>query len=250
MKFGFEIDRDRINRFFQGGAAGIFTFTNSMTSQPNSGSFGLWGSSYASFLLGAVGTATADIAPAWGARFIRYGVFAQDEWRATPKLTVSYGLRWDYDPPFSEVQNKISSFQPDLPNPGAGGRLGALAFIGSGTGRVGGDFQERWKKGFGPRLGLAYQANSKTVVRASGGIYYANSGNSAVPPTFGFGNTPSFSSPDGYTPLYYLGSGTFPQDFARPPVLDPSFRNGQSINYVPRTGTRLPQTVNWSRFST
>ena len=83
-------------------------------------------------LLGAVCTATADIAPAWGARFIRYGVFAQDEWHATPKLTVSYGLRWDYDPPFSEVQNKISSFQPDLPNPGAGGRLGALAFIGSG----------------------------------------------------------------------------------------------------------------------
>jgi Carboxypeptidase regulatory-like domain len=246
MKFGFEIDRDRINRFFQGGAAGIFTFTNSMTSQPNSPSFGLWGSSYASFLLGAVGTATADIAPAWGARLIRYGVFAQDEWHATPKLTVSYGLRWDYDPPISEVQNKVSSFQPTLPNPGAGGRLGALAFIGSGPGRIGGDFQDGWKKGFGPRLGLAYQANAKTVIRASSGINYAISGNAVVPSTFGFGNTPSFSSPDGYTPLYFLGSGTFPQDFSRPPVLDPSFRNGQSINYIPRTGTRLPQIVNWS----
>ena len=246
MKFGFEIDRDRVNRFFQGGAAGIFTFTNSLTSQPNSPSYGAWGSSYASFLLGAVGTATADIAPSWGTRFIRYGGFAQDEWHATPKVTVSYGLRWDYNAPFSEVQNKISSFQPDLPNPGAGGRPGALAFIGSGPGRVGGDFQDAWKKGFGPRLGLAYQANGKTVVRASGGIYYANAGNSMVPPTFGFGNTPSFSSPDGYTPLYYLDSGTFPQEFARPPILDPSFRNGQSISYIPRTGTRLPQTVNWS----
>ena len=92
MKFGFEIDRDRINRFFQGGAAGIFTFTNSMTSQPNSPSFGLWGSSYASFLLGAVSTATADIAPRGALAFIRYGVFAQDEWHATPKLSVSYGL--------------------------------------------------------------------------------------------------------------------------------------------------------------
>lgn len=245
-KFGFEIDRDRVNRFFQGGAAGIFTFTNSMTSQPNSPSYGLWGNSYASFLLGAVATSTADIAPKWGSRFLRYGVFAQDEWRATQKLTVSYGLRWDYNAPFSEVQNKISSFQPNLPNPGAGGRLGALAFIGSGQGRVGGNFQDTWKKGFGPRLGLAYQANSKTVIRASSGIYYANSGNSMVPPTFGFGNTPSFSSPDGYTPLYYLDSGTFPQDFARPPVLDPSFRNGQSISYIPRTGARLPQTVNWT----
>ena len=95
-------------------------------------------------------------------------------------------------------------------------------------------------------MGLAYQANAKTVIRASSGINYAISGNSVVPSTFGFGNTPSFSSPDGYTPLYYLDSGTFPQDFARPPVLDPSFRNGQSINYIPRTGTRLPQIVNWS----
>src|SRR6185369_13794218 len=63
IKAGFEIDRDRINRRFLGGAAGIFTFTNAMTSQPNSPNFGTWGNSYASFLLGAVGTATADIQP-------------------------------------------------------------------------------------------------------------------------------------------------------------------------------------------
>src|SRR4029450_6798569 len=143
-------------------------------------SFGLWGSSYASFLLGAVFTATADIAPAWGARLIRYGVFAQDECHATPNLTVSYGLRWDYDPPISEVQDKISSFQPNLPNPGAGGRPRALAFVGSGPGRIGGDFQDGWKKGFGPRLGLAYQANGKTVIRASSGINYSISGNAVV----------------------------------------------------------------------
>jgi hypothetical protein len=173
-------------------------------------------------------------------------LFAQDEWRATTKLTVSYGLRWDYNTPFREIQNKISSFLPGLANPGAGGRLGALAFIGSGPGRFGGDFQDPWRKGFGPRLGLAYQANQKTVIRASGGIYYSNSGNTMVPSTQGFGNTPSFSSPDGYTPLYYLESGTFPQNFQRPPALDPSFVNGLAINYIPRTGSRLPQTISWT----
>ncbi len=248
MKFGFEIDRDRINRHFLGGAAGLFTFTNAMTSVPNPSSpnYGAWGNSYASFLLGAVGTASADIEPSWGSRLIRYGIFAQDEWHATRKLTVSYGLRWDYDPPISEVHDMISSFQPGLANPGAGGRLGALAFIGSGTGRIGGDFQDGWKKGFGPRLGLAYQANNKTVIRASGGIYYANSGNTVNPAIAGFGITPSFSSPDGYTPLYYLDSGTFPQSFSRPPVIDPSFLNGQAITFIPRTGTRLPQTINWT----
>jgi len=246
LKAGFEADRDRINRHYQGGAAGIFTFTNSMTSQPNASTYGSWGNSYASFLLGAVGTATADIAPTFGARFLRYGAFLQDEWHATRALTVSYGIRWDTDMPVSEVQNKISSFQPNLANPGAGGRNGALGFIGNGTGRIGGNFQDNWYKGFGPRVGIAYQANPKTVIRASSGIYYASSVNSAVPPTAGFGSTPSFSSGDGYTPLYALGSGTFPQSFSRPPVIDPSFLNGQSIAFVPRSGSRLPQTVSWT----
>lgn len=246
LKFGFEISRDRINRRFQGGAAGVFTFTNSMTSLPNSPNYGTWGNSYASFLLGAVSTAQADIAPTWGARFIRYGAFAQDEWNVTRKLTISYGLRWDYNPPVSEVQNKISSFLPGLTNPGAGGLLGALAFIGSGEGRIGGNFQDGWKKGFGPRLGVAYQLNPKTVIRASSGIYFGKSSNAAAPATAGFGNTPTFNSADGFTPLYYLDSGTFPQSFSMPPVLDPSFLNGQSILYIPRTGTRLPQTINWT----
>jgi len=246
MKFGFEIDRDRINRRFLGGAAGIFTFTNLMTSQPNSPNLGVWGNSFASFLLGAVSTATADIEPFWGSRLLRTGIFAQDEWHATPKLTVSYGLRWDYNSPISEVHNMISSFQPDLPNPGAGGRPGALAFIGTGPGRIGGDFQDKWKKGFGPRLGVVYQFGEKTVIRASSGIYYANAGNTVNPSIAGFSNTPSFTSGDGYTPLYYLDSGTFPQSFSMPPVMNPSFLNGQAIYFMPRTGTRLPQTISWT----
>jgi hypothetical protein len=161
-------------------------------------------------------------------------------------LTVSYGLRWDYDPAFSEVHGQISSFQPQLANPKAGGRLGALAFIGTGPGRVGYNFQDQWRKGFGPRLGFAYQADEKTVIRASSGIYYANSGNGTSPPTAGFGLTPSFSSSDGYTPLYYLNTGSFPSNFVMPPVIDPSFLNGQSITFIPRDGTRLPMTINYT----
>jgi hypothetical protein len=248
MKYGLEIQRDTISRLFAGARAGSFTFTNSATSQPNSTSYGAWGNSYASFLLGAVGTATTAINPEWRIYRIRYGVFAQDEWRATQKFTLSYGLRWDYDPPFSEQYDQISAFLPGLTNPEAGGRAGALAFIGTGSGRIGGDFQDPWKKGFAPRLGVAYQADSKTVIRASSGIYFANSGNaiSITPNISGFGVGPSFSSPDGYTPLYNLATGAFPQNFSRPPSLDPSFSNGLSINYIPRTGARLAQTISYT----
>ena len=247
FKTGIELDRDRINQLQQSNAQGSFNFSNSMTSQPNSASFGSWGSSVASFLIGAINTAGAFIPAETGLRDFRVGAFVQDEWRATPKLTISYGLRWDYNPSFSEVQNKMSSFEPYIANPGAGGRLGALAFAGQPN-LPGKFFSTDWKKGFGPRFGVAYQINSKTVIRGSTGIYYQNAPEQLITTPFlaGFNSSPSFSSADGYTPLYYINQGSFPQNFQRPPSTDPSFLNGQAISYLSPNATRLPQDINWT----
>jgi hypothetical protein len=248
IKMGVELDRDRINQLQQNNSQGSFTFDNRLTSQPNAGaSYGAWGSSVASFLLGAVSTAGAFIPAQTGLRDFRVGAFVQDEWRATTKLTVSYGLRWDYNPSFTEVQNKMSSFAPNVANPGAGGRLGALAFAGQ-AGLPGPFFSTNWKKGFGPRLGFAYQLDNKTVIRASAGVYYQNAPQQLITTPFhaGFNAQPSFTSADGFTPLYYLNSGTFPQNFQRPPSLDPSYLNGQSINYLVPNATRLPQDINYN----
>ncbi len=136
-----------------------------------------------------------------------------------------------------------------LPNPGAGNLPGALAYAGNGTGKYGKPFQDTWYKGFAPRLGLAYQFDKKTMVRASSGIYYANSGN-VVPfldtGAAGYSANPSFPSGDGgFTPLMYWNTQSFPQNFQKPPAIDPSFLNGQAISYIPRNGDRLPQTINW-----
>ena len=247
MKFGAEIDRDRIDQLSLSNIQGSFTFSNAMTSQPDSSSYGSWGSSVASFLLGAVSSAGAFIPAETGLRDFRLGAFAQDEWRATPKLTVSYGLRWDYNPSFSEVENKMSSFEPNIANSGAGGLMGALAFAGQ-SGIPGKFFTTNWKKGFGPRLGFAYQLDSKTVIRSSGGIYYQNSAENLITSPFfaGFSQSVTFNSPDGFTPLYYINSGTFPQNFERPPSKNPTFLNGQAISYLPPNDTRLPQTLNYT----
>jgi|WetSurMetagenome_2_1015567.scaffolds.fasta_scaffold06601_3 hypothetical protein len=240
MKFGAEISRDRINRFNHGGVSGSFGFSNMQTSRSSADT--TLGNSYASFLLGAVNQASAFIPVTTGMRFVRYAMFAQDEFRVSDKLTLSLGLRWDYQPPYNEVNNKQSSFLPNLANPGAGNRLGALAFAGSGN-----DFVDKWRKGFGPRIGLSYQLDRKTVVRASTGIYYANWGGAMQnPDSAGFTNNPSFRSANSFDPLYYLGVGTFPQTFARPPIKDPSFLNGQSTVFIVRNGSRMPQTLNWS----
>jgi hypothetical protein len=244
FKFGGEWGRNNEDRRF-GGAAGSFTFSNSATTIPTDPNAG---SAFASFLLGRVTTASAFIPLETGLRFNKYGLFAQDEWKVTNKLTVSYGLRWDYMPPMYEVNNYLTSFDPNLPNPGAGGLLGALAFAGKdGNSRT---FQNPWRRGFGPRLGVAYQLSDRTVIRASSGIVYANSGNQ-VPFTVtgadGYTANPTFNSPDGgYTPVFIMGLQSFPQNFNKPPSTDPSFLNGQAISYITPNADRLPQIVNWN----
>lgn len=245
FKFGFSIQRNHEDRRF-GGQAGTFTFSNSstaVTADPNAGS------AFASFLLGAVNEASAYVALATQLRFRQYGIFAQDEWRATKNLTISYGLRWDYSPPMYEVNDYMTSFLPNIPNPGAAGLPGALAYAGKGPGKIGGQFQDPWRRGFGPRLGIAYQMNPKTIIRASSGIVYASSGN--VQPflttgALGYSGTPTFRSADGYTPVFYWNQEPFPQSFKKPPLVDPTFLNGQAISYIPRDAARLPQIVNWS----
>ena len=247
FKFGGELGRNQEIRFIKPGVAGSFKFSNLSTSDSVSDTTN--GSSVASFLLGAVDTASTYIPLETDSRFYHTGLFAQDDWHITPKLTISYGLRWDYMPPFTAVHDYSTSFQADLTNPEAGNRAGALAYAGSGTGKYGKPFQDNWKKGFAPRLGLAYQLNQKTMVRASSGIYYASTGN-IVPfldtGATGYSANPSFQSGDGgFTPLIYWNTQSFPQNFKVPPVIDPSFLNGQAINYIPRNGARLPQTINW-----
>ncbi len=96
--------------------------------------------------------------------------YAQDDWRVNDKLTVNYGVRYEYTPPTWEgyFPDGYSNFNPNLPNPAAGGRLGASEFAGKGPGRTGRKaMYEAWPWGFSPRMGVVYSVNANTVVRAS-----------------------------------------------------------------------------------
>jgi hypothetical protein len=134
---------------------------------------GRTGISYASFLLGGVDNATALGPQEARPRMHILGLYVQDNWRVSSKLTLELGLRWDLQPlPFYE-NDALSQFDPTVPNPGAGGLLGALTFAGSGPGRIGRrSFADSRFTDFGPRLGFAYRAQDKTVIRGNWGLYY------------------------------------------------------------------------------
>lgn len=138
------------------------------------------GYSYASFLLGAVGNSSITQQPfsVLGGRFNPYAIYAQDDYKITPKLTLNLGLRWDYLPTYREQQDRWSFLNPTLINP-VTGNAGSLQFAGNrGTGLCCNCRTpvSTFYKNIGPRLGLAYSIDSKTVIRAGFGILYSHAG--------------------------------------------------------------------------
>ena len=162
------------------GGWGTFGFSAAQTGQPfGAGGVtlattnGTPGLGYASFLLGLPNS--ASVAPCtsvnWHDRAL--AVFAQDNWKVTRRLTLDIGLRYDLQNPPREDRNRISSFSPTAPNPSAGNLPGAVLYQGFGPSTCNcGSFLSFYKFAFGPRLGVAYQLNSKTVIRAGWGFFY------------------------------------------------------------------------------
>lgn len=121
-------------------------------------------------------------------------------------------------------------------------------FCGFGEGRVGSHtLAPGWYKGFGPRFGLAWNAMSKTVVRAGTGISYAPV-KTANGTSHYAGFAQSVSFPDytgGISPVFLLSQGM--PDWPRPPFINPSLSNNSSVDwYQGREASRLPQLLNWN----
>ena len=184
-----------------------------------------------------------------------------DTWKATPKLSINYGVRWDTMTPASELYNHHSFLDPNGANPGAGGLPGRLAFAGSGdlaTGESWGDAgfgsrhpEETWKNGFAPRLGIAYSPTPTTVIRTGYGIFYTQAfypGWESSIDTSGFSVDLSASSTlGGLQPAFILSDG-FPVDASQlPPVIDSTYLNGlDGPQYKPFEANRRAYAQQWN----
>lgn len=215
VKYGGEWKFDDFTNRNTNNVVGTWIFNAAETGLPATQGQNLQGGSigfpYASFLLGMVNN--ANVSNPQDPQYRRYalGLFIQDTWKLTPKLTVDYGLRWDYQPAPKELHDRTSMFAPTIANPSAGGLPGAMLYAGSGPGRCDCDISKTYPWAFGPRLGLAYQMNPKTVIRGGGAISYGQvsqfsyigGGNSLG---MGF-NTVSFSTPAYGEPALLLRNG-------------------------------------------
>jgi Carboxypeptidase regulatory-like domain/TonB dependent receptor/TonB-dependent Receptor Plug Domain len=118
---------------------------------------------FAAFLLGQVDSATYQIPqPQTGRRNFNLGVFVQDDWKATTKLTFNLGVRYDYESPLTINNDIYSRIDPQT------GKLLVAGVNASRTLNLEGD-----KNNFGPRVGFAYSFDENTVVRGAYGLFFS-----------------------------------------------------------------------------
>jgi outer membrane receptor protein involved in Fe transport len=172
LRFGAEVVRERFNfQSVNASSRGNFTFSQTVTADadPALSNSGL---GMATFLLGRSSEFDRAIFTQFPEeRQTRWGVYGQDTWRATRKLTFSLGLRWDYFTPVTPGRpGGIANFDPSTGDI----LLGGLGSVPPSTGVY------TPKDAFAPRLGVAYQLTDKTVLRAGLGRSYFSSGYDAT----------------------------------------------------------------------
>jgi hypothetical protein len=179
LNMGFQYRRtyqDVINCNF---CSGTFNFSQRTTSTPDSTNpnFGIYGSSFASFLLGLVDSTERIFASEAKLRNNAFAFYVQDDFKMNDRLTINAGIRYDILVPFTEEHNNIAFVNRTGVNPGATGILGAVTKFGSGCDGCSGITRAdiHWKN-WQPRLGISYQINKKTVVQAGFYLTYLNGG--------------------------------------------------------------------------
>ena len=247
FKTGMEFQSQRAFGFGEQDIAGRAGFSYLTTSVPGATS-ATSGSSFASFLLGEATFGRTETVRSVPQIYQYYGVYFQDDWRPTRRLSVNLGLRYDFThPPFTQ-NDQYSDFTPDRPNPKVNNYPGALRFAGEGTGREGTrSLVPSWYGGIGPRLGLAYSPDDKTAIRAAFGRSFSrvtvvsSSGHFA-----GFIGQYVFNTGNqGITKLYNWDEGL--PSYPLPPQIDPSFANNTDVHFwQPIDAARAPENYYWT----
>jgi len=266
-----------------------YTFTGAQTegySTTNGAAITNTGTPVASYMLGAVNTSSVTVGvPTLGTRWLDPSFWVQDDWKVNSKLTLNLGVRWDIYPSIHVAQNLFTWLNPTGQNTNSG-NLGTLAFSG---GSVGDGYHtgvpnpaSTWYKNIAPRIGMAFQADPKTVFRASFGVNYArgdwtSGSQSGSPSTTGLVPSATASAApsaqpqfywdgtqctggvaqDGFTKCGWTGSiapptavlpaGATLAEFGAVETTALAGANSSTMTYFDKyLGARTPEYINWS----
>jgi hypothetical protein len=177
-KFGGELIVESHPSLSKTYANNYYYFSASQTADPSLGLQGITlpsgtaiGFPYASFLLGTYNTGNTNAQSRGHLGSHSFAFFAQDSWKITPKITLDYGLRYDFQTYLKEQYGRMGSWSPGAYNPKID-RLGAIQYEGNLPGHCNCDFAVNYPYAFGPRIGVAWQMLPKTVLRAGVGVSY------------------------------------------------------------------------------
>jgi hypothetical protein len=230
---GGDIRRQQWNDSFQQNPRGAFAFTGAATESASGDT--ATGSDLADFLLGIPDTSSLAYGDA--DKYLRqmvYDVYATDDWRISPDLTINIGLRWEYGAPITEIHGRLVNLDITPGFAAAGAVLGSDP-IGPLTGIHYPD-SLIWpdKRGFEPRVGVAWRPlpTSTFILRTGYGIYHDTSvyQSSALQLTQQSPLSKSLSVQNSATCSLTLANGfvTCPSITSNTFAVDPNFRIGYS----------------------
>ena len=235
IKSGYEQRLYRRSDWGTSNSSGSYGFARSWTQANPLAASTTSGYGVATFVLGIPTSGTVGIQTDSVVSMNYSALFIQDDWKVSRRLTLNLGLRWEYEGPMKERRNIFPNIDLTVPTglkvPGMPTLMGGYvwpATNGMPNGLTGQNF-----KNFGPRVGFAYQASAKTVVRGGYGISYI--------PTFGPGgsaagaglvtsSTMQTSSDGGLTPYTTL-TNPFPDGITQP--------TGNKLGTMTGVGTAL-----------
>lgn len=238
IRFGVDINPKGINQqqaHFVGnapaggtfhGAQGGFTFSGGPTAVRGGASPNQF-NGYANFLLGLptrIGKIN-HVSDEYGLRMNLYSLYVRDRWNATQKLTIDYGVRWEYFPLMTRANRGLERYDPDLD------RM-LVCGLGSVPRDCGVEISRRM---FAPRLGIAYRLRPTFVVRMGYGL----TNDPFQAPELLRGNYPELVPLDLNGANTFLAAGTLEQGI--PPVIAPDLSTGVisvdrnvALNSVPK----------------
>lgn len=206
------------------GYLGQMNYTGAFTSNPSADDAAGFGG--ADFVLDRVAQATATLASVnVGQRQWRAAAYINDDWKALPNLTINLGVRYEYDEPWYEQNNKTGNINTATGQVIYADHVPTGAPAGSGVCSTRACYQPTYTQAM-PRLGFSYQASPRVVVRGGYGatsFFEGNSSNqrltsitpfiqavnvTAVTPTIGDGGAPR-SAEEGFTGGTTQYGGTF-----------------------------------------